>query len=64
MYHKGTKEKLWEIRPRSKEPTGVIIMDCACSILGGVTQFSFFTVKKNEEEVEEEEGRGDGQTVK
>lgn len=34
------------------------------SILGAVTQFPFFTVKKNEEEVEEEEGRGDGQIVK
>lgn len=63
MYHKGTKEKLWEIRPRSKESNGVIIMDCACRILGVVTQFSFFTVKKGEE-VEEEEGGGDGQTVK
>lgn len=64
MYHKGTKQKLWEIGPRSKEPIGVIIMDCACSIVGAVTQFSFFTVKKNEEEVEEEEGGEDGQTVK
>lgn len=63
MCYKGTKEKLWEISPRSKEPNGVIIMDCACSILGVVTQFAFFTIK-NEEEVEVEEGGADGQTVK